>query len=473
MSLTSTGFSRPTLVEIKTDLDAAFTEALGPINTNADSVIGEIIGVLSASIDDAYQALQNTYDAMYPATADGTSLDGSVSFVGLSRIDPSPTLVTAACYGTEGTLISSGSVAQTDALEYSATSDVVITRAACVDATIEVSTLSNSASYQVIAGGNSLTYTSDSTATKAEITAGLAALVPSDYVAVSSGDTLRIYSADGVTPFALTIDEKLTITRRASPVVFVCAEDGANVVPVGALNSIVSAVSGWDEVYNLAAGDTGDDAETDTELRLRHANISSATGSATVFAIRSRMLSEVDGVTGCQIYENRTSVETDGIPAHAFETVVQGGSNSDIAEQLWATKPAGIETAGNVSVTVTDSNGDGQIVKFSRATDKFAWVRVTINALNTEETPTANMSAAIKTAVYDFASNEFTVGKDIITQKLYGPVYDAVEGLGQIVIESSVTDLEYDTPVYTTSNVTIGGSESPMFDSARITIIGA
>lgn len=473
MSLTSSGFERPTLVEIKTAQDAAFTEALGPINTNADSVIGEIIGVLSAAIDDAYQALQDAYDAMYPHSAEGASLDGAVAFVGLERIDPSPTIVTAACYGAEGTLIPSGSIAQTDSLEYSATSDVVITRAACVDATIEISTLTNSASYQIIAGGNSLTYTSDSTATKAEITAGLAALVPSDYVAVASGDTLRIYSADGVTPFALTIDEKLTITKRASPVVFVCAEDGANVVPVGAMNSIVSAISGWDEVYNLAEGDTGNDAETDTALRLRHANIARATGSATVEAIRSRMLAEVDGVTGCQIYENRTAVEVDGIPAHAFETVVQGGTSSDIAEQLWQTKPAGIETAGNVSVVVTDSNGDGQTVSFSRATEKFAWVRVTVQALNTEEATTANMAAAIKTAIYDFASAEFTVSEDIIIQKLYGPVYDAIDGLGQILIEAAVTDLVTDTPVYTTTNVTIGRAESPVFDATRITIIGA
>lgn len=473
MSLTSTGFERPTLVEIKSDQDAAFTEALGPINTNADSVIGEIIGVFSAAIDDAYQALQDAYDAMYPSTAEGTSLDGAVSFVGIERIAASPTIVTAACYGSEGTLIPAGSIAQTDTLEYSATSDVVITRAACVDATIEVATVTNSSSYQIVAGGFSVTFVSDASATKSEIVNGLAALMSDDFVADVIGDVLRIYSADGVTPFALTVDAKLNITSRASPVVFVCSEVGANVVPSGALSSIVSAVSGWDSVYNLVAGDTGADAESDADLRLRHANVTRATGSATVEAIRSRMLAEVDGVTGCQIYENRTSVETDGIPAHAFEAVVQGGSNADIANQLWQTKPAGIETAGNVSVVVTDSNGDGQTVSFSRATDKYAWVRVTIQALNPEESPTANMSDAIKTAIYNFASAEFTVSEDIIIQKLYGPVYDAIDGLGQILIEAAITDLEDDTPVYTSSNISIGRSESPVFDETRITIIGA
>lgn len=472
MSLTSTGFSRPTLVEIKTNLDAAFTDALGPVNTNADSVIGEIIGIIAESIDNNYQALQDAYDAMYPATAENTSLDGAVSFIGLTRIDPSATTVTAACYGTEGTLIPSGSVVQTDSFEFTATSDVVISRASALDVEIEVATLANSSSYQIVAGGESFTFVSDSIATKTEIINGLAALMSGSFTVSTSGETLRFYSQDGVTPFALTVDEKLTITKRSSPVVFVCEETGANVVPAGALTSIVSAINGWNEVYNLVAGDTGTDAESDTALRLRHANASSATGSASVQAIRSRILAEVDGVTGCQVYENRTNVESDGIAAHGFEAVIQGGANQDIAEKLWQVKPAGIETSGSISVTVTDDNGDGQTISFSRATEKYAWVRVTIQALNPEETPTANMSAAIKTAVYDFCSGEFDVGDDVIIQKIYGPIYDAIDGIGQILIEAAITDAVDDTPIYSPSNVTISRSQRAVFDESRITTIG-
>ena len=48
MPLNSTGFERPRLNDLKTTYDANFTEALGPVNTNADAVIGQIIGIFAA-----------------------------------------------------------------------------------------------------------------------------------------------------------------------------------------------------------------------------------------------------------------------------------------------------------------------------------------------------------------------------------------------------------------------------------------
>ena len=299
MSLTENGFERPRLPEIKTTYDGLFTDALGPLNTNPDAVIGQIIGIFSAALDDANEALQDVYDSMYPATATGTSLDGAVSYVGLSRLAATETIVTAAAYGTEGTVIPAGSAARTSTMLYFSTSDVVISRASALDVNIEVGTLTNSASYQIVAGGVSVTYVSDNSATATEILNGLAALFPDQFIASVSNDVLRLRSSDGVTPFALTVDTKLTITRRSSPVVFRAETTGADVVPVGALTAIESAIAGWDELYNLAAGDTGRDVETDAELRARFAAAPNNIGSATVEAIRSRILSNVDGVTSC------------------------------------------------------------------------------------------------------------------------------------------------------------------------------
>src|SRR5260221_13941560 len=55
-----------------------------------------------------------------------------------------------------------------------------------------------------------------------------------------------------------------------------------------------------------------------------------------------------------------------GRPPKSFEAVVQGGSDDDIANQIWLTKPAGIETFGNVNngngVPITDSQGGKQII---------------------------------------------------------------------------------------------------------------
>lgn len=473
MSLTAEGFERPRLADIKIQYDGLVTDALGPVNTNADSVIGQLEGIWAEGIDNSYEALQDTYDSMYPFSAEGTSLDGAVSFVGLSRIPASTTVVTAALYGTEGTVVPIGSIAHAD-ITYTLTSDVVISRANALDVTISVNTVSNSTSYNVFAGGASSTYTSDSTATATEICAGLAAAIASDdLLAVATGETLRITAADGVSPFALTVDSKLTIDKRGSPGVFVAGITGAKVCPVGALINIDTPIDGWDELYNIAAGATGRDVESDTDLRIRHASSVRATGSATVEAIKSRMLADVDSVTSVAIYENRSMfITSDGMPAKSFETVVTGGNDSDIANQLWLTKPAGIETHGNTSILVKDSAGDSQEVKFSRPVPKYVWVNVSVDSLNTEETLPTTASAAIKSAIVAYAVANIGNGDDIILQRLEGPVYDNVSGIAHLTITADATASPLYSPSYSSSNISIGRAEYSVFDVSRINVTG-
>lgn len=473
LGLTTEGFSRDRLADIKTEYDALVTDALGPVNTNADSVIGQMEGIWAEGIENIQEALQDTYDSMYPSTAEGTSLDGAVEFVGLSRIAASATVVTACAYGTEGTVVPVGSIAHSD-VTYTSTSDVTISRANALDVTIEVATVANSSSYNVYAGGASSTYVSSAAATKTEICAGLAAaIVSDDLLAVSDGETLRITAADGESPFALTIDAKLTITKRGSPVVFVCDTNGATVCPVGALINIDSPLEGWDELYNLKAGATGRDVETDTQLRARHATGVRATGSATVEAIRSRMLQDVDSVTSIKIYENRTSITSaDGIPPHAFESVVVGGLDSAVANQLWLTKPAGIETYGNVSINVTDGGGDLQVVSFSRPVDKYVWMNVNVDSLNTEESLPSSASTAIREAVIAYAAANIGNGTDVILQRFKGPVYEAVPGIADMTITAGLTDTESGTPVYLDSNIVVGKAQNAVFALSRVSVSG-
>lgn len=473
MTLTAAGFERPRLPEIKLDYDARVTNALGAVNTNADSIIGQLEGIWAEGIDNSYESLQNTYDAMYPFSAEGVSLDGAVAFVGMERLKSSATVVTAIAYGDEGSLVPIGSLAHAD-IQYFSTSDVVISRANTCDASLEVLTVSNSTAYNVIVGGVSSTFTSDASATAIEILNGLAALINSALVvAAVSGSQLRIYAVDGVTPFTLTVDVKLSIVKRGSPVVFVAITDGAFACPVGALSNIDSPALGWASLYNLAAGAIGRDTETDTELRLRHASSVRATGSATVESIKSRMLAALPSVTSIKIYENRTSITTvDGIPPHAFQCVIVGGADAAIASQLWLTKPAGIETHGNVSNNVIDTNGDAQIVKFSRSTPKYAWVTVAVTLLNTEEALSVSAVSSIKSSIVAFANTNLGAGDDIILQKFYGAIYGATGGIGQVTITAAVTALPSDTPSYGSSNIAIAKTENSVFDISRVVVTG-
>lgn len=474
MTLTTAGFERKRLSELKTEFDAKFTEALGPINTQPDSVVGEVIGIFSAAMDDLWEALQDNYDSMYPYSAEGTSLDGAVSFVGLERLKATATTVVAMCYGDESTLIPSQSLARSiDNIQYITTSDTVLSRSACGDVEISVNTVTDNANYQLIVGGVSVVYTADSDTSDQEIANGLALLIDdSKYLATAENGILRIRSVDLYSDFTLTYDSKLTIDKLGTPVVFTCLELGANSLPVGSLNRIDSSIFGWNEINNLVAGDTGRNVESDEELRVRHANLRSVAGSATVNAIRSRLAQEVDSISSASVYENRTNqINSFSMPPHSVECVVVGGSNQEIANKIFEVKPAGIETYGNISTEVLDENGDLQIVKFSRATSSYAWVRVSIDALYPEESLTLSIQNAIKTAVMSYGST-IGIGEDIIVQRFYGPIYQSTSGLGSITVEVALTENPTDTPSYSTSNIPVSRTQSVAFDELRISVVG-
>ena len=474
MSLTEQGFERPRLPEIKADYDQRFIDALGPVNTNPDAVVGQIIGIFSAAVDDAYEALQDVYDSMYPQSAEGVSLDGSVSFVGLERLGAAPTTVVAMCYGAEGTLVRAGvRVRAISNEQYISTADTVIGRSSAGDVTIQVTTVTDGTVYQIIAGGTSVTFTSGAATTAALIAAGLAAAFDSEsYLAEATDDTLRLRAADQFSDFSLTVDSKLTITRLGTPVVFTGVENGAYSLPVGALTRIDSSILGWDEVYNLVEGAVGRFTETDEELRERHSNSVRVTGAATVQAIRSRILADVESVTYARIYENRTK-ETDafGLPPHSLEAVIVGGLDQAVANKLFEVKPAGIETYGNTPISVLDENGDTQTCYFSRPSDRYAWVKVTVVLLNDEESLPVEAEQAIVDAVLEHGGS-LSIGENIITQRFYGPIYSATSGIGEIAVEVALTDAPDDIPVYSTANAEVARAELAVFDEVRVTVAG-
>lgn len=474
MSLTSTGFERPRLNEIKDDYDQRFTDALGPVNTAPDAVVGQIVAIFAAALDDAYEALQNTYDSMYPSSAEGTSLDGAVSFVGMTRLAAAPTTVTAMCYGAESTLVPAGALARSlDNKQYVTDADTVISRASAGHVEIEVITVTNSASYQVIAGGVSVTYVSDASATATEIAAGLAALFdPTVFVATAASGILTLKPIDLAGEYTLTVDAKLSISLLSTPIFFTALEMGAFALPAGSLTTIDSSVLGWDSINNLAAGAIGRAVETDESLRERHADSVRVTGAATVPAIRARLLAEVDSVDYVAIYENRTPVtDADGLPSHSFEAVVSGGTDQAVADKLFEVKPAGIETYGNTIEQVLDENGDMQTISFSRPAIKYGWIRVTVTSLNAEEILNTEYAASIQAAALAHG-NAIGIGRDIIIQRFFGPIYESTPGLGGITVEAAITAAPLDTPTYTTSNIVIARAELASFDLARIVVVG-
>lgn len=186
----------------------------------------------------------------------------------------------------------------------------------------------------------------------------------------------------------------------------------------GALTVIESPQTGWNSVTNAADTSIGSNIESDSDLRARRQATLQAAGSANAAAIRADLLNTA-GVSQAAVFENDTdTVNVDGVPAHAFESVVQGGANADIAQAIWDTKPIGIATHGSITESVADYSGTLQPVKFSRPTTIPIYITVTLTKV---AGVTYAGDAAVKAALVLYLSR-FLLGQDLIRSQIFGQV---------------------------------------------------
>jgi uncharacterized phage protein gp47/JayE len=104
----STGFVKPTLTDLKKDIGDAYKAIYGTPNLADDSIIGIRIGIMAKQLADAWETLEATYGAPFPATGDDVTLPQAMDLVGLQMLLASKSIVTCQCSGTNGTVIPAG-----------------------------------------------------------------------------------------------------------------------------------------------------------------------------------------------------------------------------------------------------------------------------------------------------------------------------------------------------------------------------
>lgn len=241
---------------------------------------------------------------------------------------------------------------------------------------------------------------------------------------------------------------------------------GPVAAPTGSLTVIETPVSGVSAVTNAADALLGQNRETDEEFRIRRLAELQRSGTATLEGIRNRV-SQVPSVIFAGVVENAGStVDGDGRPPHSFEVYVSGGDLDEIAEAIWLSKPAGIQTHGTITRTVIDSQGDPHSILFSRPTDKEVWLIINIvgNA-NPAEGPIYPVDGddLVKAVVLEYGLT-FRLGQDVIINQMFTPI-NTVPGVIGIEVLAGFSD-----PPTLSNNLSIAGNELAVFDSARITV---
>ena len=162
-----------------------------------------------------------------------------------------------------------------------------------------------------------------------------------------------------------------------------------------------------------------------------------------------------------------TAVIKGGRFPKSFEAVVQGGTDADVANKIWTTKPAGIQTFGNTAFTITDSQGEFQVINFSRPTPIYIWVTVALT-LYAEEVFPPNGQDLVAAAINTYGSS-LGIGVDVLLQRVLAQIFN-VPGIASGVMQIAATNLPGDSPLFSTADIVIAENEVSIFDLTRITV---
>ena len=221
-----------------------------------------------------------------------------------------------------------------------------------------------------------------------------------------------------------------------------CETLGAISALPGDITIISTPTQGWISVNNLVAAVEGTPVESDSELRLRQ-TLSVALPSQTLLEGVGGGIASVSGVLRHKEYENDTNApDTNGFPEHSITCVVEGGTDANIAEQIYLRKGIGCYTNGDVAVDYTDNYNNITTIRFYRPSYITIIVEIDITQLTGY---TVDMITSIKEALVDFINN-YDIGNDVIWSSFW---YE---------IQSIITDMKNPPFKITAINISTGGS---------------
>lgn len=467
--LSAEGLTIKTLPDVITTMSDKIKLRINPDFTVAeDTVVGLYTGILGDEASNLWDAVQMVYDASYPRTATGISLDNTSNIVNVTRIPAAKSAGNVEFTGTVGTVVPINTALKVSATgdRYFTTSALTLTSSVVSDVTLNISTVANSTVYTLTINNIVVSITSGGSATAnsilLQLQTAINSLVSGVTTSLPTSTTLRINVTEPDSTYPLVIGTRIAATTVSNLVNAQSEFDGTYVAPVGTVNTLLVPIFGINAVTNLKDMNVGRPEETDSELRIRRYNSVGIIGASTYSSVISN-IKNIDGVTAAFIIENKTgSPDIDGRPSHSFELIVEGGDSDAIAETLWKYHPLGIETFGSITRTVAS----GYTVHFSRPTT--VYIKMSIDySLYSEEDFAATGSDGIKQAAADYG-NTLQVGQDVIPQRFFGSIFSSVSGLSSLVVRvaKSYDNISYGS--YTTSPIAISAKENSIFDITRI-----
>lgn len=249
---------------------------------------------------------------------------------------------------------------------------------------------------------------------------------------------------------------------------FTAEESGSVDLPEDAKINIITPVANLTSVYYEQGNNIiiGQDYEKDEEFRERWLLSSSTAEANTDDGLKKSLLSLVNTKSDLQIFDNRTSETVNGLLPHTQRIVINSAYDDEtIAQTIFDNIVDGnmVGLQGDISVSVTDSEGETETIKFDRAEVQniYIVVRITLRSGVSLATAQSQVKSNIESYINEHG---FDMGSIIYSNMFAASVYsvDGVTGIIELKISKDNSNW-VDSIQLTTTQV-------PSFDSTRIQV---
>lgn len=477
MPFDANGYNVRRFRDIQENIRNGLESGLGtPISSDPDTVLGITNSIFANEVTRVENNIQALVQNISIFTAEGRFLDELVYYIGISRrpaVSANGSL--KVWRNSQGLIPTSVLFENNVGQQFIVSSGINHSLEACSGVLLDVGTVNENDVYTITINTIQFTYTAGALDTATEVVDYFVTQIFNQLgiITANEADQLRVSGEDeDLNSLEITLDSGFTLTEIAVFAFCQAVQTGDLVVPENTITNIVTNNPSLLRCNNPLPFENGLDEETDEELRARHQRSTQLGGNATVPSIVARLLS-LGNVTQAYIIENRDLiVDLQGRPPKSYETYVVGGDPSVIGQTIWDSKPAGVETTGDITTIVTDNVGQEQSVFWSRPENVYIFVRVTYSLYDEEVFPT-NGEDAIADAVLEYGES-LDIGKDVISTRFIGGIYQAVEGVDTILVEiGSSLDIGDTSPVggYSTNTIPISQSQVGQFTLSRIDVV--
>ena len=236
--------------------------------------------------------------------------------------------------------------------------------------------------------------------------------------------------------------EEATIDNSGKALVDVISVDKGEINNVAANTITVQAepTENITSVTNIESAAGGIDIEIDSEYRARIKRSVEGSSASTHSGVIAALI-KTAGVRSANVVMNNTmEVDADGNPPKSIHAYVLGGIKEDVADSIFNSVAAGIETVGNQSVVITDLSGIDHTVYFDFAQEVKIYVRLELKtnaSFPIDGDDLIKNNVVYKIGGVDKSGSSFTgsqMGDDVILSQLYNAVYQAA-GVDDVVIK--------------------------------------